>query len=63
MLMKLHKNIYVECSLLREWAKQLNNLDVAIKQRMIKKHRKHVKKWVKKEKQDLRFLRVKRWAK
>ena len=58
--MKLHKDIYVECLLSREWAEQLNNLDVAIKQKMVEKYRKHVKKWVKKEKQDSEFSKIKK---
>ena len=62
MLMKFHKDIYVECSLSREWAEQLNNLDVAIKQKMIEKHRKHIKKWAERKKQDSEFLKIKKWA-
>ena len=29
---------------------------------MIEKHRKHIKKWAEREKQDSEFSRVKKWA-
>jgi hypothetical protein len=60
MLVKLHKDIYVECPLSREWAEQLSNLDVAIRQGMVEEHRKHVKKWVEGGKQGPGSSRVKR---
>ena len=43
-LLKPHKDIYIKYLFLREWAKQLNNLNIIIKQKMIKKHKKHIKK-------------------
>ncbi len=45
MLLKPHKDIHIECPISRDWAAQLNNMDVAIRQGMVEEHRKHVKKW------------------
>jgi SNF2 family DNA or RNA helicase len=45
MELKPHKDIYIECPISRDWAAQLNNMDVAIRQGMVEEHRKHVKKW------------------
>jgi hypothetical protein len=52
MNLKSHKDIYIECLISRDWAAQLNNMNVAIRQKMIEQHRKHIKKWAEKEKQD-----------
>ena len=56
MKLKSHKDIYIKCLISRDWVMQLNNINVIIKQKMIEQHRKHVKKWAKKEKQDSRSI-------
>ena len=56
MKLKSYKDIYIKCLISRDWAAQLNNMNVIIRQKMIEQHRKYIKKWAKKEKQDSKLI-------